>query len=118
VRKEEIAGHNHNHNHNLNLNLLPSIDSSEAEDIPDREAYLRGGIPECAIDILETYGRVCPQLHEALFWPLRPGYLELAVAAAELKGTITAHPQFWQMMVWSHPNAAIEWQTSSWEVRN
>jgi len=37
---------------------------------------------------------VCPQLREALFRSLRPGYLELAVATAELKATITAHPQF------------------------
>jgi type I restriction enzyme M protein len=37
---------------------------------------------------------VCPQLSEALFRPLRRGYLELAVAPAELKATITAHPQF------------------------
>ena len=60
MRNEEIAGHNHN------LNLPRSIDSSEAEDIQDCEAHLRGGIPECAIDILKTCEQVCPQLHEAL----------------------------------------------------
>lgn len=88
VRNEEIAGHDYN------LNLPRYIDSSEAEDLQDIEAHLRGGIPERDIDALEAYWQVCPQLREALFRPLRPGYLELAVAPSELKATITAHPQF------------------------
>jgi type I restriction enzyme M protein len=85
---EEIKGHDYN------LNLPRYIDSSEAEDLQDIEAHLRGGIPERDIEALEAYWQVCPQLREALFRPLRPGYLELAVAPAELKATITAHPQF------------------------
>ncbi|MFM9104465.1 MAG: N-6 DNA methylase, partial [Cyanobium sp.] len=88
VPNEEIAGHDYN------LNLPRYIDSSEAEDLQDIEAHLRGGIPERDIDALEPYWQVCPQLREALFRPLRPGYLELAVGPAELKATITAHPQF------------------------
>ena len=88
VRNEEIAGHDYN------LNLPRYIDSSEAEDLQDIEAHLRGGIPERDIDALEAYWQVCPQLREALIRPLRPGYQELAVAPSELKGTITAHPQF------------------------
>jgi type I restriction enzyme M protein len=88
VRNEEIKGHDYN------LNLPRYIDSSEAEDLQDIEAHLRGGIPERDIDALESYWQVCPQLRQALFRPLRPGYLELAVAPAELKATITAHPQF------------------------
>jgi type I restriction enzyme M protein len=88
VPNEEIAGHDYN------LNLPRYIDSSEAEDLQDIEAHLRGGIPERDTDALEAYWQVCPQLREALFQPLRPGYLELAVAPAELKATITAHPQF------------------------
>ena len=88
VPNEEIAGHDYN------LNLPRYIDSSEAEDLQDIEAHLRGGIPERDIDALEAYWQVCPQLREALFRPLRPGYLELAVTPAELKATITAHPQF------------------------
>jgi type I restriction enzyme M protein len=88
VRNEEIAGHDYN------LNLPRYIDSSEAEDLQDIEAHLRGGIPERDIDALEAYWQVCPQLREALFQPLRPGYLELAVPPAQLKATITAHPQF------------------------
>jgi type I restriction enzyme M protein len=88
VRNEEIAGHDYN------LNLPRYIDSSEAEDLQDIEAHLRGGIPERDIDALEAYWQVCPQLREALFQPLRPGYLELAVPPSALKATITAHPQF------------------------
>ena len=88
VPNAEIAGHDYN------LKLPRYIDSSEAEDLQDIEAHLRGGIPERDIDALEAYWQVCPQLREVLFQPLRPGYLELAVAPAELKATITAHPQF------------------------
>ena len=88
VPNAEIAGHDYN------LNLPRYIDSSEAEDLQDIEAHLRGGIPERDIDALEAYWQVCPQLREALFRPLRPGYLELAVPPAEVKATITAHPQF------------------------
>ena len=85
---EEIAGHDYN------LNLPRYIDSSEAEDLQDIEAHLRGGIPERDIDALEPYWRVCPQLREALFRLVRTGYLELAVVPAELKATVMAHPQF------------------------
>ena len=88
VPNEEIAGHDYN------LNLPRYIDSSEAEDLQDIEAHLRGGIPERDIDALEAYWQVCPQLREVLFQPLRPNYLELAVTPAEVKATITAHPQF------------------------
>jgi type I restriction enzyme M protein len=88
VRNKEIAGHDYN------LNLPRYIDSSDPEDLQDIEAHLRGGIPERDIDALEAYWQVCPQLREALIEPLRPGFLELAVAPAELKATITAHPQF------------------------
>jgi type I restriction enzyme M protein len=88
VPNEEIKGHDYN------LNLPRYIDSSEAEDLQDIEAHLRGGIPERDIDALQAYWQVCPQLREALFQPLRPGYLELAVPPAEVKATITAHPQF------------------------
>jgi type I restriction enzyme M protein len=88
VPNEEIARHDYN------LNLPRYIDSSEAEDLQDIEAHLRGGIPERDIDALEPYWQVCPQLREVLFRPLRPGYLELAVPPPEVKATITAHPQF------------------------
>ena len=88
VPNEEIAGHDYN------LNLPRYIDSSDPEDLQDIEAHLRGGIPVRDIDALEPYWHVCPALRQALYRPVRPGYLELAVAPAELKTTITAHPQF------------------------
>jgi type I restriction enzyme M protein len=88
VPNEEIAGQEYN------LNLPRYIDSSEAEDLQDIEAHLRGGIPESDTGALQAYWQVCPQLREVLFQPLRPGYLELAVPPAEVKATITAHPQF------------------------
>jgi type I restriction enzyme M protein len=88
VPNEEIAGHDYN------LNLPHYINSSEAEDLQDIEAHLRGGIPQRDTDALEAYWQVCPQLREALFRPLRPGYLELAAAPVELKAMIMAHPQF------------------------
>ena len=88
VPNKEIAGHDYN------LNLPRYIDSSEAEDLQDIEAHLSGGIPERDTDALEAYWQVCPQLRETLFRPLRPGYLELAVSPAEVKTTITTHPQF------------------------
>jgi len=85
---EEIASHDYN------LNLPRYIDSSEAEDLQDIEAHLRGGIPQRDIDALEAYWQLCPELRDALIRPLRPGYLELAVAPGDLKATITAHAQF------------------------
>ena len=88
VPLEEIARNDYN------LNLPRYIDSSDPEDLQDIEAHLRGGIPERDIDALEAYWRVCPALREALFHPVRPGYLELAVAPAALKPTVMAHPQF------------------------
>ncbi len=88
VRNEEISSNDYN------LHLPRYIDSSDPDDLQDIEGHLHGGIPERDIDALEAYWKVCPQLREALMRPLRPRYLELAVAPAELKATITAHPQF------------------------
>ena len=85
---EEIARNDYN------LNLPRYIDSSDPEDLQDIEAHLRGGIPVRDIDALEPYWQVCPALRQALFRPVRSGYLELAVAPADLKATVLAHPQF------------------------
>ena len=85
---EEIARNDYN------LNLPRYIDSSDPEDLQDIEAHLRGGIPQRDIDALEAYWQVCPELRDALIRPLRPGFLEFAVAPGDLKATITAHPQF------------------------
>ena len=78
----------------FNLNLPRYIDSQQAEDLQDIEGHLHGGIPCADIDALERYWKVCPQLRQALFTEIRPGYLELAVDKAAIKSAIYEHPEF------------------------
>lgn len=77
-----------------NLNLPRYIDSSEPEDLQDIEGHLKGGIPAADVDALQDYWAVCPKLKAALFKPIRPGYLDLAVDKNAIKSTIYQHPQF------------------------
>ena len=77
-----------------NLNLPRYIDSQQAEDLQDINAHLRGGIPECDVDALQSYWAVCPQLKQSLFVANRPGYLDLTVANDAIKTTIYSHPEF------------------------
>lgn len=78
-----------------NLNLPRYIDNTEAEDIQDIDAHLRGGIPVRDIDDLERYWQVFPGIRAALFEAAdRPGYRRLKVDASEVKATIFAHPEF------------------------
>ncbi|MEZ5334356.1 MAG: hypothetical protein R2741_03500 [Methanolobus sp.] len=76
------------------LNLPRYIDTQEAEDLQDIEGHLHGGIPCADIDALKRYWNVCPQLREALFREMRPGYLELTVDKSAIKSTIYEHPEF------------------------
>jgi len=62
--------------------------------LQDIEGHLKGGIPVADVDALERYWTVCPQLRLALFKPNRPGYVDLAVAKADIKTTIYGHPEF------------------------
>lgn len=78
----------------FNLNLPRYIDSQKAEDRQDIEGHLKGGIPQADIDELQPYWQVCPGLRAALFKPIRPGYVALAVDKAEIKATIFKHPEF------------------------
>jgi type I restriction enzyme M protein len=78
----------------FNLNLPRYIDSSTPEDAQDIDAHLNGGIPEADVQALERYWAVCPALRANLFTPRRPGYVDLTVAPAAIKGVIHAHPQF------------------------
>jgi type I restriction enzyme M protein len=71
-----------------NLNIPRYIDSSEPEDIQDLQAHLRGGIPERDVDGLAEYWDAFAGLQNLLFRPLRKGYFELAVPAAEVRATI------------------------------
>jgi len=77
-----------------NLNLPRYIDSGEPEDIQDIAGHLAGGIPERDIAALDAYWQVMPGLRAQLFRALRPGYAQLAVEPAALKGTILAHAEF------------------------
>jgi type I restriction enzyme M protein len=78
-----------------NLNLPRYIDSTEAEDIQDISAHLRGGIPNRDLDGLARYWQVIPGVRAALFKKAdRPGYSQLRIPAAEIKTAIFAHPEF------------------------
>lgn len=78
----------------FNLNLPRYIDASVAEDRQDMAGHLYGGIPAADVDALQAYWDVCPQLRQALFTGLRPGYLGLHVDKAAIKTTIYLHPEF------------------------
>ncbi len=78
-----------------NLNIPRYIDSTEAEDLQDIDAHLRGGIPNRDIDDLASYWQVFPDLRTKLFGPAdRTGYSQLKAAAGDIKATIFGHPEF------------------------
>ena len=77
-----------------NLNLPRYIDSTEAEDIQDLTAHLRGGVPDRDLDALHAYWDVIPGVRAALFQKLRPGYSQLRIPAADIKTTIFGHAEF------------------------
>jgi type I restriction enzyme M protein len=77
-----------------NLNIPRYIDSQVTEDRQDIEGHLRGGIPCADVNALQSYWAICPQLREALFTELRPGYLALAVDKAAIKPAIYEHSEF------------------------
>lgn len=97
----------------FNLNLPRYIDSSEPEDIQDIDGHLRGGIPDRDLDALERYWKVFPSVRDALFKKAgRPGYSELKVAAADIKGTIFGHAEF---TAWSTQTKKLfaKWRTET-----
>lgn len=78
-----------------NLNIPRYIDSTEAEDLQNIEAHLRGGIPEADLEALQDYWKVYPNLRKALFKKSdRPHFSNLRVAKEEIKSTIFSHPEF------------------------
>lgn len=83
-----------------NLNIPRYIDSSEAEDLQDIAAHLQGGIPNADVESLSAYWQVFPTLQTQLFSPRlqsgerAAGYSQMKVAAAFVKPTIFAHPEF------------------------
>ena len=79
----------------FNLNLPRYIDSTEAEDLQDITAHLRGGIPDRDLDNLKPYWQVFPGVRAALFKATdRPGYSALRVAATNIKLAIFGHAEF------------------------
>jgi type I restriction enzyme M protein len=79
----------------FNLNIPRYIDSTEPEDLQDIDAHLRGGIPNQDLDALADYWRVFPTIRSLLFKAAgRPGYSELKLPIADLKGVIFAHAEF------------------------
>ncbi|MBP0622878.1 type I restriction-modification system subunit M [Cupriavidus consociatus] len=93
-RYARLVGQDEIEKNDFNLNLPRYIDSSVAEDIQDLHGHLQGGIPLADVDALNDYWAVCPQLKDALFKPLREGYVTLAVDKVDIKPTIFQHPQF------------------------
>jgi type I restriction enzyme M protein len=79
----------------FNLNLPRYIDSTEAEDLQDIAAHLRGGIPNRDVDDLSPYWAVFPGVRATLFAPAdRPGYSQRKVEASDIKTTIFDHAEF------------------------
>jgi|APLak6261673822_1056097.scaffolds.fasta_scaffold01620_2 type I restriction enzyme M protein len=78
-----------------NLNIPRYIDSSEAEDLQDIEAHLQGCIPNADVESMSAYWQVFPTLKTQLFdIGARAGYSQMKIAAAQVKPTIFAHPEF------------------------
>lgn len=77
-----------------NLNIPRYIDSSEAEDLHDLSAHLKGGIPKRDIDALKNYWDVLPNVRASLFEKEREAYGRCLVAANEVKKTILEHSEF------------------------
>lgn len=78
-----------------NLNIPRYIDSSEVEDLQDIAAHLKGGIPNADVESMTAYWQVFPTLQKQLFdIGARAGYSAMKVAAAQVKPTIFAHPEF------------------------
>jgi type I restriction enzyme M protein len=78
-----------------NLNLPRYIDTTEAEDLQDIDAHLRGGIPNRDLDSLQAYWDVIPGARAALFKKDdRAGYSQLRLPIAEVKAAILNHAEF------------------------
>ncbi|QOX77624.1 type I restriction-modification system subunit M [Trichlorobacter lovleyi] len=79
----------------FNLNIPRYIDATEAEDIQDIEAHLKGGIPNRDVAGLAPYWQVCPGLKSQLFTAAdRPGYSRLTVESSSIKNTIFDNDEF------------------------
>lgn len=78
----------------FNLNIPRYIDSTEAEDIQNIEAHLKGGIPDEDLAALQDYWAVYPGLNKHLFEQARPGFSRLKIEKENIKEAIFSHPEF------------------------
>lgn len=78
-----------------NLNIPRYIDNSEAEELQDIEAHLRGGIPSRDVHALEDFWSVMPSLKAKLFSCFgRDGYMKLNILPTELRKAILEDNEF------------------------
>lgn len=97
----------------FNLNLPRYIDSTEAEDVQDIEAHLKGGIPNADIESLTAYWQAFPNVRGELFAAAsRAGYSQLKVETSQIKASIFAHPEF---TAFNHSVTALfaTWKTAN-----
>ena len=79
----------------FNLNIPRYVDSSEAEDLHDLGAHLRGGIPDRDIEALGAYWEVFPGLRDRLFSANgRGGYSDARIDAEEVREVVLQHGEF------------------------
>ncbi|WP_255587566.1 type I restriction-modification system subunit M [Deefgea piscis] len=76
-----------------NLNIPRYVDSAEAAESWDLHATMLGGIPVSEINQLERYWQAFPALRVALFSNTNSHYAQLAIAASDVKATITQHSE-------------------------
>lgn len=76
-----------------NLNIPRYVDSAAAAESWDLHATMLGGIPVSEINQFDHYWQAFPALRKALFTNNSSHYAELAIAADEVKHTITQHSE-------------------------
>ncbi|MCK5355769.1 MAG: N-6 DNA methylase, partial [Methyloprofundus sp.] len=74
-----------------NLNIPRYVDSAAAAESWDLHATMLGGIPVSEINQLNHYWQAFPDLRKALFTNKSSHYAQLAIAASDVKHSITEH---------------------------
>ena len=90
---EEVPTYEIEHNKfalNLSLYVTP-VDKEIHQNI---EAHLHGGIPLDDIERMQKYWNACPTLKDALFMPMREGFMQLAIDKSEISETIESNDSF------------------------
>ena len=76
-----------------NLNIPRYVDSSPAAETWDLHATMLGGIPVNEIEQFAHFWQAFPALRKALFTNKNSHYADLAIAAVEVKNSITQHTE-------------------------